>query len=50
MHHRIVKWEVEGEAEMGKKAGRLDIPLQAQNTAIRSGETNMGDFSTDECG
>ena len=47
MHHRIVKWEEKGEAEMGKKAGRLDIPLQAQNTAIRSGETNMGDFLTD---
>ena len=25
----------------------LDIPLQAQNTAIRNREANMGDFFTD---
>merc|ERR1712150_153228 len=40
-------WEDKGEAEMGKKAGCLAIPLQAQNTAIRNRETNMGDFFTD---
>jgi len=47
LHNVIVKWEDKGEAEMGKKAGCLAIPLQAQNTAIRNRETNMGDFFTD---
>lgn len=47
MHREIVKWEERGEAEMGKKVGCLEVPLQAQNTRIRNGETNMGDFFTD---
>lgn len=47
MHDKIVDWEEKGEKEMGRKIGCLDTPLDARNTAIRNGETNMGDFFTD---
>jgi len=47
IHDRIVTWVNKAEKEMGKKAGCLDIALNAKNTAIRNGETNMGDFFTD---